>query len=159
MKSVCLLLLLGWMPLAAQNPVEQPITIAISTPTPSVSAGSDVWVDVKLTNHSHENLDESGSISDRTGRDPYLVFEVRDQHGELAAKRVYEHPELASGSPVNRYLKPGETLMEQLNISRLYDITKSGSYVVQVSRESSGGLHCGVVKSNKITFVVAADLP
>ena len=94
-----------------------------------------------------------------TGRDPYLVFEVRDEHGELAAKKVFKHPELATGSPVNRYLKPGETLMEEQDISLLYDITKPGRYVVQVSREFSGGLYRGVVKSNKITIVVTADLP
>jgi len=157
-KSACLLLLLSWMPLAAQNAAEQPFTITISAPTPSVKAGSDVWVVVKITNHSTERLDESGSISGITGLDPNLVFEVRDTRGNLITKKVYVHPELATGHPINRSIESGETLAQEQNISRLYDITQPGSYVVQVSRSPSRGPTSGVVKSNKVTIVVTASL-
>ena len=159
MKSAALLLLLSWMPLAAQNAVEQPFTLTISAPTQSVKAGSDVWVVVKIANHSTETLDESGSISDMTGLDPNLVFDVRDTRGNLIAKKVYEHPELATGRPVNRSIGPGETLAEQQNISRLYNIAAPGSYVVQVSRSRSGGPASRVVKSNKVTIVVNTSPP
>ena len=159
MKSACLLVLLSWMPLAAKNAAERQFTVTISAPTPSVKAGSDVWVVVKITNHSSGKLDESGSISGMTGLDPNLVFDVRDTRGNLIAKKVYEHPELATGHPVNRTIEPGETLTEQQNISRLYDIIQPGSYVVQVSRSPSGGPTSGVVKSNKVAIVVTAGLP
>ena len=159
MKRACLLLLLNWMPLAAQNPVEQPFTISIAAPTPVVKTGADVWVNVKLTNHLLIDLNESGSISSMTGLDPNLVFDVRDTRGNLIAKRMYEHPELATGTPLNRFLKPGETLTEQQNAARLCDMTKPGAYVVQVSREFSAGAQRRVVKSNKVTIVVTPGLP
>jgi hypothetical protein len=155
MKRACLLLLLGWMPLGAQNAVEQPFTISIDAPTPIVKAGADVWVNVQLKNNSRTDLNESGSISGMTGLDPNLVFEVRDTGGNLVAKRVYEHPELATGTPVNRLLKPGETLTVQQNLARLCDMAKPGRYVVQVSREAQRR----VVKSNKVTIVVTPVQP
>jgi hypothetical protein len=118
-----------------------------------------VWVNVELTNHLHADLNESGSVSSMTGLDPNLVFSVRDTVGNLIAKRVYEHPELATGTPVNRFLKPDETLMEPQNIALLYDMTKPGSYVVQVSREFVAGAQCRMTKSNKVTIVVTPGLP
>src|ERR1700675_4962818 len=154
MKSAYLLLLLSWTPLAAQNGAQQPFTIAISAPTPIVKAGSDVWVIVKITNHSTEKLDESGSINGMTGLDPYLVFEVRDIRGDSMAKKVYERPELASGHPVNRSIIPGETLTEEQDVSRLYDMTHPGNYVVQVFRRSSEVKQSRSVKSNKVTIEV-----
>jgi hypothetical protein len=48
-------------------------------------------------------------------------------------------PDLASGKPVNRRLKPVETLIEQQDISRLHAMPEPESYVVQVPRGSSGG--------------------
>ena len=159
MKRAYLLLLLGWVPLAAQNAVEQPFMISITAPSPIVKAGSDVWINVRLTNHSHIDLNESGSISSMTGLDPNLAFDVRDTLGNLTAKRVYEHPELATGKPINRFLKPGETLMEQQNIAGVYDMSKPGKYVVQVSRALSEGEQRGVVKSNKVTIAVTPGLP
>jgi len=119
----------------------------------------DMWVVVKITNHSTERLDESGSISGMTGLDPNLGFDVRDTRGNLIARKAYEHPELATGHPVNRSIESGETLTEEQNISRLCDITQPGSYVVQVSRSRFGGTTSGVVKSNKVTIVVTASLP
>jgi hypothetical protein len=63
-KGACLLLLLlGLMPLGAQNAVEQPFTISIDAPTPIVKAGADVWVNVQLKNNLRTDLNESGSIS------------------------------------------------------------------------------------------------
>jgi hypothetical protein len=159
MKKACLLLLLSCMPLAAQNAVGGSFTIAISATTPNVKAGSDVWVIVKITNHSSDELDESGSISGMTGLDPNLAFDVRDTRGNLIAKRVYEHPELATGHPVNRAIESEETLTEQQNISLLYDISQPGSYVVQVSRSQPHGPTSRVVKSNKVTIVVTPSLP
>jgi hypothetical protein len=155
-KGACLLLLLSWVPLAAQNGTEQPLTITISALTPNVKAGLDVWVVVKITNHSTEKLDESESIVGMTSWDPNLVFDVRDTRGNLIAQRVYEHPERATPHNVNRSIWSGATLTQQQNISRFYDVTQPGSYVVQVSRSPSRGPTSGVVKSNQLTIEVKA---
>jgi hypothetical protein len=159
MKKACLLLLLGCMSLAAQNAADQPFTISISVPTPDVKTGSDIWLNVTLTNHSPTDLNESGSISSMTGLDPNLIFYVRDTRGNLIAKRRFEHAELATGAPVNRVLKPGETLTEQQNIAHVFDLTHPRTYVVQVSREFSAGDQRMIVRSNKVTIAVTPCQP
>ncbi len=156
MKGACLLLLLSWVPLAAQNETEQPLTITISAIAPSVRAGSDVWVVVKITNHSTESLDESERVSGLTSLDPNLVFDVRDTRGNLIAKKLYEHPEKATQPNGNRSIESGATLTQQQNISRFYDVTQPGSYLVQVFRSPSRGSTSEVVKSNKLTIEVKA---
>jgi hypothetical protein len=155
-KGACLLLLLSWVPLAAQNGSEQPLTITITALAPSVKAGSDVWVVVKIANHSNERLDETESISGMTSLDPNLVFDVRDRSGNLIAKKVYEHTERTTQHNLNRCIESGATLTQQQNISRFYDVTQPGSYVVQVYRSSSRGPTSGVVKSNKLAIEVKA---
>lgn len=151
MKSAYLLLLLSVIAPTTEVSATERLTIEISTLTHSVKSGSDVWVTIKITNRSNTELDESGSISNMTGMDPNLVVEVRDTRGRMAERRVHE---LASGSPVNRQIKPGETLAEEQNIALLYDITKPGSYVVQVSRSLPPAARGEVAASNKITIVV-----
>jgi len=111
---------------------------------------------VKITNHSTERIDESESISGMTSLDPNLVFDVRDTRGSLIARKVCEHPERATRRNVNRSIGSGATVTQQQNISRFYDVTQPGSYVVQVSRSPSREPTSGVVKSNKLTIEVKA---
>jgi hypothetical protein len=150
------LTLLGCILSPAQNLHEQPFTIAISSTRPSVEARSGVWITIRLTNQSPTILDENGSIDGFTGRDPNLEFDVRDIDGKLIAKKVYEHRELASGKPVNRQIKPGETLTEEYDVSRLYDFSKPGIYAIQVSRRRVDSGNDGVVKSNKLLITVTS---
>jgi len=154
MKTTCLLLLLCAVQLAAQDASEQPLSVTISAPTLRVMAGSAVWITVKLTNHSHHDIDESGLINGMTGLDPNLEFDVRDLRGNAVAKRVYRHPELASREPINRAIKDGETLTEEQQISRLYDMTAPGTYIVQVSRASPAPARNEIMRSNKVTIKV-----
>ena len=161
MKTTYFLLFLCGQLLAAQDATEQPLSIAISAPTLTVMAGSEVWITVKLTNHSHHEIDESGSINGMTGLDPNLVFTVSDLHGNTVAKRIYRHPELATGTPINRAIKDRETLTEEQRISRLYDMTAPGTYIVQVSRRSAAGTEREIVRSNTVTIkvVTSAEIP
>lgn len=141
--------------LAQDRAAKQPFTIAISPVNATVKAGADVWIKVQLTNTSKQDLDTSANISDLTGLDPNFVPQVRDSRGHLAPKRVYPHPELAGGHPVlDRILRPGENLAEEQNVSRLYDMTRPGEYVIQVSRDVPKELGKGTVKSNTITITV-----
>jgi hypothetical protein len=139
---------------ASAQVVQKPFSINISGETPVVRAGSDVYINVHLTNTSNHDLDDSGSIDDMIGLDPNLLFAVRDTRGRLVPKRVYKHPELASGSPVNRTVRPGESISEEQRVSGLYDMSRPGQYVIQVSRRVSDNPKDGVLKSNTITVTV-----
>jgi hypothetical protein len=157
MKVVFMVVLLASsaLPVLTQENAATPFTIVISPEKPTVKAGSDVWIKVQLTNNSSEDLDLSGSVSDLTGLDSNLNFEVRDDLGKLAPKRVHKHPELAGGrANLDRILKSGQSLTENQNISRLHDMTQPGKYVIRVSRRLSNNPNDGVVKSNTITVTV-----
>ena len=99
--------------------------------------------------------DKSGCYCGPSGLDSYLTWEVRDDQGHFAAKRVYPHPELATRSAIlERIVKPGESLAGSQDISRLYDMSRPGKYVIQASRRVSDTKDAYVVKSNKVTVTV-----
>lgn len=136
------------------RPAGQPFTIVIQPQNPQPKSGSEVWINVRLTNKSGSDLDMSGGFSDTTGLDPNYHFDVRDEHGRPVPKRVYPHPELDTGKPVNRTVKPQETFTEEQRVSALYDMSRSGQYVVEVWRRVSENPKDGVVKSNVITITI-----
>jgi hypothetical protein len=134
---------------AGTHAAKQPLTIDISTDKPTVKAGTSVWIKVHVTNTSKRELDFSATISNLTGADPNYLFSVRDEAGTAVATRAYEHPELATGSPVSRSLKPGESFTDDQDVSRVIDMRRPGQYAVQVSWTKDS-----VVKSNTITVTV-----
>ncbi len=157
MKTLTLLLGAAWLGLwqANSQPAKPPFTIQITATSPTVKAGSTVGIGVVLSNTSTQPVDCSGSISGLTHQDPYLTFEVRDDRGRLVPKRVYPHPELTTGHPINCTVGPGETRSEYQELDRIYDMTRPGVYTVRVSRPiSATDEKPGVVKSNKITITI-----
>lgn len=143
--------------LAAQPQTDKrPFTIVVAAENSVVSPGADIWIKVSLTNSSNQNLDDSGSFSGRTSLDPNFQFDVRDQKGELVPKRRYEHPELDTGTPINRTLHPGESVTQEQRVSSLYDMTQPGKYRVQVSMPVPKGLGKGRVKSNVVTVTIGS---
>jgi len=158
MKTFALFLLsfiLGFLgrPSQALSPA-QPFMIVIESENAKPKSGSEVWIKVSLTNRSSRDLDMSGGFSDTTGLDPNYHFDVRDEDGRLVPKRVYPHPELDTGKPVNRTVKSQETFMEEQRVSALYDMKRPGEYVVQVWRRASENPKDGVVRSNVLTITV-----
>jgi hypothetical protein len=95
-----------------------------------------------------------------TGADPNLIFDIRDEGGNMKQKKVHKHPELASGKPFNRTIHPGETFEKEQDVSRLFDMTEPGKYVIQVYRRATDDGRGATVKSNTITVTVTpADAP
>jgi surface-anchored protein len=138
----------------ASGTAPQPFKISISTEKSEVKAGTDVWVKVSVTNTSNHVMDMSANINDMIGVNPNYTFDVRNSAGTPAAKRTYKHLELATGSPIFRSLKPGESLTDEQNLSRLDDFSQPGQYQIQVSQRVSDNDKDGVIKSNTITVTV-----
>ena len=75
--------------------------------------------------------------------------------GVWQQKKVYPHPELATGSAIlDRIVKPGASLTGTQDIGRLFDVTRPGKYVIQASRRVSDEKDSDIVKSNRVTFTV-----
>jgi len=137
-----------------RNPKE-PFTIAIKAETPIVKAGSAVIVNGRLTNISNRPIVASGCYCGPSGLDSYLAWEVRDVEGHSVAKKIYPHPELATSSAIlDRIIKPGESLAGSQDISRLYDMSRPGEYVIQASRPTSDAQDTQIVRSNSVTVTV-----
>jgi hypothetical protein len=141
--------------LAQTSPGRAPFTITISAVRATVRAGDEVEVLVSVKNLTNREMDFSANISDLTGIDPNYVFEVSNDRGSPASRRAYPHPELATGHAVFRKLQPGATITDTEPVSRLFDMTKPGKYIIQVSRRISDDKSEGTVRSNKITITVA----
>ncbi|MDQ3820278.1 MAG: hypothetical protein M3362_21710, partial [Acidobacteriota bacterium] len=60
-----------------------PFKIAITAESPTVVAGSDVWIKVSLTNTSDQDVYEGVGYADGIGLDSTFRFEVRDEHREM----------------------------------------------------------------------------
>jgi hypothetical protein len=75
-------------------------------------------------------------------------YDVRDSSGILVEKKNRGR---AVGSVTQRTVEPDETVEEEAVVSRVFDMSRPGQYVIQVSRAISGDPKDGVVKSNIIT--------
>jgi len=154
-QTSMLIAITAMLALGQNNTPKEPFRIVIKVETPVVKTGSGVSVTGRLTNVSNQPIDASGCYCGPSGLDSYLTWEVRDDKGQLAAKRIYAHPELATGSAIlNRIINPGESIAGSQDISRLYDMSRPGKYVVQASRHASDAKNSHVVKSNRVTVTV-----
>jgi hypothetical protein len=156
---------IAWVFSSAQT-ARTPFIVTIGAEAPAanigpesyaVRTGSDVFINVRLTNTSKRNLRISDDTDSRTGVDFYNRYEIHDSSGNFARKRTIQHPEIGStghGWPA-RIIKPTENLTVATDrISGLYDLAKPGKYTIQVVRDASGNSKEGEVKSNVITLTV-----
>jgi hypothetical protein len=156
---------MAWMFISVQS-AESPLVVTISAEAPAtnigpesyaVKAGSDVFINVRLTNTSKRSLRLGDDTDSRTGVDFCNRYEIRDSSGGVAVKRTIQHPEIGStghGWPA-RIIEPTENLtVASDRISGLYDLTKPGKYTIQVARNPCGNPKEGEVKSNLITLTV-----
>jgi hypothetical protein len=150
-------LLLGASGIAAYSSAQsntKPFSLTLVTKEPTVKGGTSIWVTVELKNNSDQDIEESGSINAMTGADPNLIFDIRDESGNVKQKKAHQHPQLASGKPFNRTIHPGETFEKEQDVSRLFDMTGPGKYVIQVYRRATDDGRGAIVKSNTITITV-----
>jgi len=114
-------------------------------------------VTLKFRNNSKSEIDFSGAWSDLRRVNPNWEFNVRDSAGEPVPRRHDKYEELAGGSYRAGSVGPGKSQVEEVDLARLYDFSKPGKYVVQVSRKIPKELGGGTIESNKITLTLTED--
>jgi len=127
----------GFASFAARQ-ADPAFTIKLSAEQPTMKVGAEVLVKIMLTNTSGKDLDVSANISNLTGADPNYVYDVRDSKGKSVPKRIFAHPELATGRAVIRTLPSGQTLTDYQDLNRIFLIKHPGKYTVRVSRQVPG---------------------
>ena len=144
--SILILLLAG-------ATTKAPFTLVLTMESPTVALGSDVRVKVQWTNTSDKALDSSANILDATNVDPNFRFELLDAHGHATPRKVYKFPQ-TSGHAEFGTLKPGETITDDVNLLRLFDLKHPGKYTLRVSRAVPQDLGGGTIKSNIVTITL-----
>jgi hypothetical protein len=135
-----------------------PFVITISTDRSVVNAGSEVYFTARITNTSNHNVDCASIPSE--GLDLTYQYVVHRASGEPVAKLEKAHPEFGQTFNVMPpcTLKPKESHDSSLAIiiSRLYDMSVPGKYIIQVLRPiaNSGNPKYGLIKSNELTITV-----
>jgi hypothetical protein len=145
---------------AAEQPQTKPgkptFSLTLSAPKTEVALGAKIFIEIRQTNISEENIDCSAQAD--SGVDYNFKFYVRDQHGIEAAKVVLEHPELVAPSYQGCTLPPGESKTSGALISHVYQFGEPGEYTIQVSRLDEGNPGRFFVKSNNITITVLPEV-
>ena len=78
------------------SPAKPSLALVIAAESTTVNVGQPVSVRTVLTNKSKQPFDASGCYCGPAGLDSLFTWEVRD-NGHLTPKRMYPHPELATG--------------------------------------------------------------
>jgi hypothetical protein len=142
--------------------VDTPFYIVITGPQKPVKAGSEVKVEIVLKNTSDRELTVGRTNAVSQAECHYLI-EVRDNQGQPAPDTEFGRRIMGRETKkrVILYwgdayftLKPNETLEDEAVASKLYDLSRPGKYIVQVSRVVPKELGGGVVKSNPVTVTV-----
>jgi hypothetical protein len=128
-----------------------PFSVSISLEQEVVKAGSEVRLDIVLTNTSDENIVIAGWEDQNC---EIYEIEVYDSHDErlhqlnecLPTKDSPDHPGstticVTASSPMirtcvpkNQLLKPHGVIKEDMLVNNLYDLRQPGKYTIQVQR-------------------------
>jgi hypothetical protein len=137
---------------AQTNPENQKFKLNIHAVKPVVALGSDVDIEIELTNTSDHPLTfefgRSGNVA--TG----YRYDVRDEQGE-AVPKVAHHDPLEPSRPPGRSgkgeIQSGKSIGEAARISDVFQFDHPGKYTIQVSRVVPSS---PTIRSNIITVTV-----
>lgn len=154
---------------AQKTPKTQNVTasfsVTISPEEPTVKVGSPVWVVATVENKSDHGLPVYRAISNDMDQGGWVyTVDARDDKGVARPETKFyrfaqgRDPEVAKRtSGWATKLKPGETMADRVNVSKLYDLSQPGKYRIQFQRLDPETKT--LVKSNEITVTVTPKEP
>lgn len=155
-------MLLAFAALAAGAPNHGgPFALTLVAPKRPLRAGKQLILSVKVMNTSDGAVDVPVSRAGLYGR-PGMVYRVHalDERGRPAPPwvppPVPKGKALIGGSMPGFPLKPGQSLVDRVDVTHVYDLTRPGRYKIWIGEPyyRGPGLPNGLVKSNTITVMV-----
>ena len=132
---------------------EPPFALTLKAEENPVKAGSEVKVDITLRNSSNRAMHMSYGLSEID-----YALDVRDSENRTPPETDFARKSKGRAyfsSDQTFYLQPGECLpTAPLVVSKFYDLSRPGNYLVQVSRAVPKELGGGIVKSNVIPITI-----
>lgn len=157
----CAVALVCLAPLPAST-AKGAFSLTIAAPKEPLKAEAELRLLVTITNTSNRKISFVTSPGP-TPEDGFLYeIDVRDEQGRpvaLSSDLRGRDPRVPVnyGSRTARTLSPGESFIDQVTVTRFYDLTRPGQYTISVSRSMPPrqNLGNGTIKSNAITLTVA----
>jgi hypothetical protein len=129
-----------------------PYSLKLDVSPTRAKAGSQFLMEVDLTNHTPKPIALQVCLG--LAVECNFKISVRDSHGKSATEIESQMPTVLSIAGAG--VAPGETLrFVSERLSTFFDLTRPGTYTVQVSRSNEGA----VAESNAVTFTVEPDPP
>jgi len=137
------------------------VSLTIRALDRTVKAGSPVWVDVTEKNNSDKilSLGRGKPLNMDQGREAFIV-DVWNEKGMRPDETTLYRKKLGHLTPEERaeaqvpvgggqarFVKPGETTTDRIDVGRLYDLSRPSTYTIQVRLP---------IESNKITVTVTS---
>jgi len=139
MIKLLLFILLGLAEFSSGKNV-QPFALTIRTAQSTVAMGSDIRVEVTLTNTSGRDIAFAKSVGDDAAEFNYVI-DMHDAHGKpLAETEHHRRVKAEDSQPISHSnqivtLKPGESLKENAILNNLYEISRPGKYLILAQRD------------------------
>jgi|GEM_PF-3016873 len=138
---------------------KRPFSISISAPSATFKAGKMCDLTIVSTNISIKELALSKINGMRVGHLDYtveVILVLTNSKKNLPLKIKARTDENQSGSSSFQFvfLKPGESMSETVALCSVFDLSKSGSYRVKVSRRVPKGYGLGRVISNEVEIKI-----
>lgn len=141
---------------------KQLFSLALSAPKEPIKAGANLDLLVTVTNTSARKIAFIVSPGPLPEDGWQYEITVRDSLGRPAPPSAYVRnldkrlPLYPGGSTVGRTLAPGESFVDEVDVTMLYDLSRPGKYTISVSRDfpPRQNLGEGRVLSNTITVTV-----
>jgi len=140
---------------------KQLFSLNIAPPSGPLKAGAELRLLVTVTNTSDRTIGFISSLG-LVPENSYLYeIEVLGPLGNSAPPSDYvrnlkNKPTADFRSEVAHWLKPGASFVDQVTVTRFYDLSEPGKYTIALAREipPAQNLGKGKVRSNSITITV-----
>lgn len=168
---ICLFVAVVVAPEALGAPARnQLFSLTIAPPSEPIKSGAKVHLLVTVTNTSGQTIGfirSPGPLPDEGFR---YQIEVRDSdaHEPSQSARLRGlkgKTSMSQSSNLARWLKPGESFVDRIAVTRFYDMTMPGEYAVSVARHFDRNniavkgsppeaIGSGTIKSNTVTITI-----
>ena len=124
-----------------------------------VKAGSMIVVAVRKTNISNHEIDKGSCVGDASGYRCGGYYDVRDSRGKLVDPRKPRMNFIGGGpghliGTKDNVLQPGESNIDRDDVSEAFDMSKPGTYTIQLWQHVANDPKSDVVRSNIFTVTV-----
>jgi hypothetical protein len=142
---------------------QSPFSLKIAEPTGPQKSGSELRLRITVTNTSDREITFITTPGQVPEDDFQYELMVRDERGQSAPPSAFmrtRDPRLPmySGSRIGKSVRPSESFVDEVNVTRFFDLSRPGKYTISVARPNPPrqNLGDGKVQSNSVTVTVVA---